>query len=261
MTDIHSHIIFNVDDGCFKKETSLDILKEEAEGGVTDFILTPHTDNFNADPVKINAHLEELKKMTQEAGLNINLYLGAEVSPELPPDAFIKKGINITMGHEGKYVLLGPTFGSTFNKNSFNEIIYDLQLKGKIPIIAHPERMIYFQEDPEILVGFLHGGCLLQVNAASLWGKYGEHAKEFVHKIIKLKWASFAATDNHRPHGFSIMKKAYEVISQEFSPAEAEKLLVENPRCVLENKALCNYDFKEWEPEKKKKKFLFFTLK
>lgn len=260
MTDIHSHILFDVDDGCFSPETSIQVLKEEEAGGVKDIFLTPHTDNFDADPEKIRNNFQILKKLAEKENINIRLHLGAEVSPELTPDAFMSKGINIQMGENGKYVLLGPVFEPVFSQNSFNKVVYDIQIKGMIPIIAHPERMAYFREKPEILLGFLHGGCLLQINGPSLYGKYGEAAKEFAEKIMKLNWVSFAGSDSHRIHGYSVLEKTYQTIKENYGEEKAKDLLIRNPKNILENRAMCNYDFKEWQEEPKKKKSIFASF-
>lgn len=261
MIDIHSHILFGVDDGCFQLETAMQVLKEENNGGVTDFILTPHIDTFEFDVEKFRKHFNILQNAIKEENLNINIYKGAEVGPDFVPSISIKKGINLTLGENGKYLLVGPFFTTEFNVNQFNSVIYDLQTNGIIPIIAHPERMHYFRNDPELLLSYVNRGCLLQINGPSLLGKYGEEIQNFVNKIIKLKWVTFVGSDNHRPHNGSIMHKTYTYIKSNYSEELAKELMVDNPKNILNNQAIVNYDFKDWIPEKKKHKSFFNFFK
>ena len=260
MIDIHSHTLFGVDDGCFMLETSIQTLKEEAQCGVTDVFCTPHIDTYDFDVELFRNNFNILEEKVKEENINITLHKGAEIGPNFTPSILMKKNIDLTMGESGKYVLIGPFFGPTFSKTSFDAVLYDLQMLGKIPIIANPERMSYFQEDPEQLTTFLNRGCLLQMNGPSLLGKYGETCKEFAHKILKLGWISFVATDNHHPHSYSMLHKAYSHIKTLYGEPLAKELIVTNPQKVINNQPMVKYDYDDWVEEKKKKSFWGFLF-
>ena len=261
MIDIHTHILFGVDDGCFLPETSMEVLREEAEGGVEEIFLTPHTNTPGPIIETFEEKKDILNKKLKEENLNIKLHLGAEVGPEINPSVYLNENFDITMGSNGKYILIGPYFTPTFNQNTFEYIIYDIQNIGKIPIIAHPERMTYFREDPELLINYVNRGCLLQVNGTSLLGNRGEECKNFAEKILKLNWVTFIASDTHRSHGCSVMKKTFDYLTETVGEKKAKQYMCENPKLITENIPYSNYDFLEWPEEKNNKKsFFLFNL-
>ena len=81
MIDIHSHVIFGVDDGAKTLEESIKIIKEEIDNGITDLICTPHyrAGMFNASIESIEKNFLILKEEVLKQNLSINLYLGREV--------------------------------------------------------------------------------------------------------------------------------------------------------------------------------------
>ena len=250
MIDIHNHIIFDVDDGCITKDTSIKVILEEMEAGVTDFFLTPHVDfNENISNLdKIEQHYNILCNEIKEMGHNINLHLGYELGPGFNIAEYIQKGKDLTLGNNSRYVLIGPFF-SQLSRN-VDVILFDLQMMGKTPIIAHPERMYYYIEAPSILESYLNKGFLFQLNGPSLLGKYGKEIKEFAHKLIDLNWVSFVASDNHRNHGYSIMGKVKDYIVENWGEAKAIELLETNPKKIISNESIF-VDYKEWKEDKK----------
>ncbi|MBQ7256265.1 MAG: hypothetical protein IJS60_01055 [Abditibacteriota bacterium] len=262
MIDIHSHVLFDVDDGCFHIETSIETIKEEAQGGVTDIICTPHVDSEDVDIEKHRNHFNQLKERLKEENINVNIHTGAEIGPNFNPSILWNRGINLSVDGLNKYALIGPFFTDKYYETSFQTVLYDLQMLKIIPIIAHPERMSYFQDNPELLTNFLNQGCLLQVNAQSLLGLYDEKCETFSNRLLELNYISFVASDKHRKYGFSLMEKAYNHIKENYGEALANKLCYENPKKILDSVPMVNYDYKTWtEPPKPKKSFWSFLKK
>ena len=261
MIDIHSHVLFNVDDGCFHINTSIEAIKEEVKGGVTDIFCTPHIDTPDVDFKKLKEHFDILKEKIKEENINVSIHTGAEIGPNFNPSSLINKGINITLAGNSKYALIGPFFTEEFYKNSFQAIIYDLQMLKVIPIIAHPERMSYFQKDPELLINFMNQGCLLQINAPSLLGMYNETCKFYAERMLQLNWVTFIASDKHRKYNLSLLEETYKYLKENYNEDLANKILCENPKKILDNIPMVNYDYKPWSETTKEKKSIWDFFK
>ena len=81
MYDLHSHIIYGVDDGSPDAATSRELLKMAASCGTKHIIATPHVIELNNCPSweRINAGVAELKEMAAEEKLDLAIYTGAEI--------------------------------------------------------------------------------------------------------------------------------------------------------------------------------------
>ena len=82
MKDLHSHLLFGIDDGCKDIGESITLLKNAQEQGITDLVLTPHymeETRYNCNNKEKNKRFEELKTEAKKEGIEINLYLGNEV--------------------------------------------------------------------------------------------------------------------------------------------------------------------------------------
>ena len=82
MTDVHSHILFNIDDGSFYIEESITLLKDLKSIGFTDIILTPHYikgSEYSANNQTKIERFSELKEEIKKQNIGINIYLGNEI--------------------------------------------------------------------------------------------------------------------------------------------------------------------------------------
>lgn len=198
MIDIHSHIIFGVDDGAESMEESVRMLQAAYEAGVTVIIATPHLKN----DLKESPDLVENYRAVADAARvhNITVCLGNEVriNPFLPD--IIKKNAHVTLD-KSRYLLLEFPFDSI--PIYADEIIYKLNLMDITTVIAHPERNLCFAKDIKLLTKYIEMGCLIQINAGSLLGVYGFRAKRLVKKLIHLGNVHFIASDAHSPEAYS----------------------------------------------------------
>ncbi len=205
MVDIHSHIIHSVDDGSDSIETSLKMIKEELSQGVDKIILTPHLRHgiFEVADEKIRENFIELKNKCKEQNLPVELYLGREIT--LYKNLFhdIKNGNFIPLSNE-KYILIEFPY---YNDVGIDEVCYNIDLLGFIPVIAHVERYEYFRT-VENVKSAKAVGALIQVNASSIIGKSGAKEKKFVKLLLKNKLVDFVGSDYHM-HRENFMKSAY----------------------------------------------------
>ena len=206
MIDIHSHIMYGIDDGSKNIETSLEILKDAYNNGVTDIFLTPHyveDSRYNTNNNDKEEILNTLKEKLKEENVNINLYIGNEI--------FINENISkyidnkeIASLNNSNYLLIELPMGRMFNNTK--EIFFNLIREGYIVILAHPERYRYLQEDEKKLEELLEMGILLQGNYRSLFGYYGKDAKKALSKFIKKHQISFIGSDIHKNDGYNLKK-------------------------------------------------------
>lgn len=197
MVDVHSHILFSVDDGSKSLEESIELLKKLRGVGFTDVILTPHFINGSSYQVQNEEKQEKfniLKEQVSKNNIDINIYLGNEIFINDNIKNLIKSNIISTLNNT-KYVLVELPFHNQIL--NLLDIIYELKISGLIPVIAHPERYTYFQENPKLLDSLREEGVLFQGNYSSVLEGYGKHAKKLIKYMFKKGYIDFLGTDIH----------------------------------------------------------------
>lgn len=210
-TDLHSHLIPGIDDGSPDINTSLALIKDLHELGYRKLITTPHIMQgyYPNDASTILPGLELLRVEIERLHIPVQLYAAAEY--------LLDSGLMEMLGNgeplltlSGKKVLVELSFVAP--PMQLHDFLYQLQLKGYDPVIAHPERYLYYHNDPEQYKKFLDLGCELQVNLLSLKGHYGKGVKKAALKLIDNQWPAYLATDLHHPghiSGLQSMNKDY----------------------------------------------------
>ncbi|MDD6223708.1 MAG: hypothetical protein PUB18_01755 [bacterium] len=236
MIDLHNHSLPTVDDGAKDYEEAIKNIEYLIERGVTDIVFTSHyilNSRYSINVVERQKILARLSKMLNTS--KINLYLGNEV--------FINDSISdllvqneITTLNMSKYLLV--EFPLNHPICHLDQFICELNDQGITPIIAHPERYIYFQKHPEKIEEILEYDCLLQCNLGSINKQFGRKAKKLMKTLLKKDLVSFIATDFHhvvsKDYITSSIKKLKKIISNE----KLHQLCYENPKKVLENETI-----------------------
>lgn len=196
MIDIHSHILPKVDDGAGDMEEAITMARIYIDNGIKKVIATPHYIDGYANSLKEEniLVLEKLKEALNKEGLELEVYLGNEIYITMDIIDLLEEGKVSTLNNS-RYVLIEfPMLDIPMYSES---IIYELLLKGYVPIIAHPERNRNIIEDPNILYGFIEKGALAQLNLPSLEGVYGEKIKTTAEILLKHNMIHFVGTDAH----------------------------------------------------------------
>ena len=171
MEDIHSHLLYGIDDGSKSIEESISILKDMQDLGIDQLVLTPHYvegSKYNCNNHDKKKLYQELVQKCQEEGIKITLYLGNEVFITPNIIELLEKG-EITSINNSRYVLFEFPLRQIYHNT--RTIISQLVSNGYVPILAHPERYETFQEYPEAVEEYLRMGVLMQGNFPSLFGK------------------------------------------------------------------------------------------
>jgi len=194
-TDMHSHVLHNLDDGAENLEESVQILTKFVELGYKKAILTPHImgDAYQNTPVGIREKLSLLKNVAH--GLGIQIECAAEYYID---ESFYKKlelNEEILSFGSNKYVLIETSY---INESSYlTHVCFELQSKGFSPVLAHPERYTYMYDDFKKYKDMFERGLLFQINLNSLVGYYSDTSKKIAEKLIDNKMVHFVGTDCH----------------------------------------------------------------
>lgn len=231
--DLHSHILYGIDDGSKTIEQSKKELDLAFKIGMKAIVCTPHM--CYGHHFKINKVIEKYNILKEYANdLGIKLYLGNEIlyNSETVIRLRNKKIIPI---NGTRYVLL--EFKRTENK-SFEEIISnieDIMDEGYKVILAHPEFNIYYRKI-EYVKRLKQEGVLLQMDASSVFRK-NKKAYKFSKKLLKMGLIDIVSSDTHCTKKRSIMiyKKAYHKIVKKYGLNYAEQLFYKNPLMILKN--------------------------
>lgn len=212
MIDMHNHILFGVDDGCQTIDESIRMIEKAHDVGVTAMILTPHyapLRGYVASHDTIQDKFHELKQAIDERAIPVHLYLGREIDEVKDIDALLKEGTVQTMNGTN-YVLVD--FG--MSKTDIDEYCYELIINGYKPIIAHPERYNYI-DDEQLYHRWKKTGALLQVNASSLFHPKNKQTKKVIKYLIKHKLIDLIGSDSHRaPKNYDDFAKGYELLEK-----------------------------------------------
>jgi protein-tyrosine phosphatase len=86
---------------------------------------------------------------------------------------------------------------------------------------------------------WMRTGCLVQITASSLSGRFGKHAQALAWELLGKNWVHFIATDAHNLEGRKpALRAAYEAVARRFGEAAAQRLCVENPRAAYESQPM-----------------------
>jgi len=194
--DMHSHLIPGIDDGAPDMETALELIQGMADLGFKKLITTPHImwDMYQNTPARILEKLEELRAEVKNRGIEITISAGAEYFM----DDYFKELVDNKeplMTIHGKMVLV--EFSMASPPFDLKEILFEMQLQGYTPIIAHPERYIYLERNRDFYIELKAAGYLFQLNLLSLAGFYGKSSVDLANHLIHQDFYDLVGTDLH----------------------------------------------------------------
>ncbi len=194
--DIHSHLIPGIDDGSPNMETSVKLVKKFVDLGFKKIVTTPHVmcDYYQNTPDKILRGLNDLREELQKQNINIDISAAAEYNLDDGFQELIDKKEILTFGDN--HVLFELPFMQ--EPKNLQEIIFNLQMAGYKPILAHPERYTYWYDTFDRYEELKARGVLLQMNLLSLTGHYSPQTKKVSEKIVDANLIDAIGTDCHR---------------------------------------------------------------
>lgn len=251
MIDIHCHILPGVDDGAETMEDALEMAKAAVREGIKQIIVTPHhkRSHYDNPRVIVTQKVAEMNSVLINEGIPLKLSIGQEVRIFGDLLEEYEHGEIATLNDQN-YLLI--EFPSNHVPSYAEQLFYELQLKGLIPVIAHPERNQQMIEQPDKLYSLIEKGAISQVTAASLTGAFGKKIQQFSFQLIEANLTHVIASDAHNTHsrGFK-MAEAMDLIEKKYGQ-DYLYLFLENAEYMLDGKMI----YKEI-PQKIKRKKLF----
>ncbi len=238
ITDLHSHILFGIDDGADTIEESVEMLKMAEKQGVRNLFCTSH--HWQSAPSDYEKNFALLKEQVKSEGININLYTGMEILceddsyfPETLRD--IKNGTVKTLNNTDYVLLEMSPFMST--KEIYDCVNTVFEQTGKKAVLAHVERYRVLDGEDKIIAQLKELGCLFQINAYSLVEEQNDRIRNFARKLLSEKLVNFIGSDAHRidhrpPELTSGVEYIYETCDKNYADEvcfkNAERLIINN---------------------------------
>lgn len=204
--DMHSHLLPGIDDGSPDINTSIGLIKGFADLGYQKIIATPHIlwELYPNTTEIIEKKRDEVKKAIEEAGINIELRAAAEYFiDDYFAEELKKKTPLLTISDN----IVLVEFSMITVPLDLNEILFEMQMQGYQPVLAHPERYTYLMRKKEFFDQLKDAGCLFQLNLLSLSGYYGESVQTLADYLLKKNYYDFAGTDLHHERHLSLLQK------------------------------------------------------
>jgi tyrosine-protein phosphatase YwqE len=192
--DMHSHLLPGIDDGSPDNDTSNKLIQGLTDLGYKKLITTPHImwDLYKNDAQTIASAYRSLQLGPEKSAMP--LHTAAEYYLDDHFDKFLLDNTPL-LTIKDKLVLVEVSFVTV--PVNFKQMLFNLQINGYQPILAHPERYLYFGDDKKKYDELREAGCLFQLNLLSLNGYYGKGPLELAEYLIKKKYVDLLGTDLH----------------------------------------------------------------
>ena len=240
MIDIHSHIVFDVDDGPRNLADSRALLEESYRQGVRTIISTSHRRKgmFETPENKIVEHFKLVQEIAKEISDDLTVLYGAEIYYTSDVLDKLEKKIIPSLA-DTRYALI--EFSMTTPYKEIHTALSNVLRLGITPVVAHIERYHCLENDEKKVRDLIDMGCYMQINSSSvlkpkLFGDKYKFMKKRARFFLEKDLVHFVASDMHnlddRP---PYMEEAYQIISKKYGVAYAEQLFRKNQEILLRN--------------------------
>jgi protein-tyrosine phosphatase len=231
--DLHCHWVAGVDDGARTPDDSLAMLRALAGVGFGTVMATPHMrtgmfDNARADLE--SAYARTVAALEPAGDLPV---LGLSSEHHLDDVVFARLMAGRGLPYPPGNAALIEFPNERFPVRSA-ERLFELRCKRIRPVLAHPERYRPVWNDIRTLDPLVDGGTVLLLDVAALVGKYGRAPKRAACELLEEGYYYAACSDAHRARDADDVAQGIEKLRQLMGDEEADFLLIEGPRRILE---------------------------
>lgn len=203
--DIHSHLLPGIDDGAKNLDDSLRLIKALQGFGAKQFVTTPHIIQYfyDNDFQSIKSTEKVFHKNLEQNNISIPVRAAAEYMMD---ESFVKlfqSSALLTL--KDNYVLVEMSYLNP--PIQLYSIIFELQVAGYIPILAHPERYTFYHNNLDEYKKLINSGCLFQLNLLSVVGYYGAGIARIADYLLKNGMYNFVGSDVHHDNHIAAFEK------------------------------------------------------
>lgn len=193
--DIHSHLLPGIDDGAKTIKDTIKLAKAFQEIGVSQFTTTPHISHYiwNNSPEDIIKNHKETSLLVEESNIKIPFRAAAEYFMDDWFENHFQNEKLLTL--KDNYVLVEMSYMNA--PVQLYKILFDLQVAGYIPVLAHPERYLFYHKNFSEYEKLKKAGCLFQLNLLATVGYYGGEITKAAEELLKKGMYDFVGTDVH----------------------------------------------------------------
>jgi protein-tyrosine phosphatase len=204
--DMHSHLLPDLDDGLKTLEETIIFIKRLQELGYSKLICTPHiiSDIYPNNHETILPKLELVKTALKENNIDIIIEAAAEYMVDMEMEKLVLAGTPLLTFGTNLILIEMSYVGASPN---IEQVIFQLRVRGLQPVLAHPERYLFYHNNFENYQRFVDLGCMFQINLLSLLGYYGKPVKTIAEKLLKNKMVDLVGTDMHHERHLEALKE------------------------------------------------------
>ncbi len=238
MIDLHSHILPEIDDGSKDMEMSLSMARLYVENGFERVVATCHYFGEGKGPQIEDLEMakSDLEDMLDREGIDLKIELGNELylSPDIMENIQSGKALSLA---GSRYILIELPANEV--PDYTEDILYEMQIKGYIPIIAHPERNSEIVRNPNILYTLVEKGSMAQLNLHSMTGMYGKDVMNTAAALLKYNLIHFVGTDSHSDRRRSpIVKNSLKLLETKVGKERYFRIVYQNPELLIQDKVI-----------------------
>ena len=239
MVDLHAHILPGLDDGAVDMDEAISMCRIAASDGISTIVATPHTGNgvYTNGRDRILDGVATLNAGLREEDIHVEILPGADVYVNRDMAGMIAAGNAMTVNDGGRYMMIELPWQMI--PAGFEDWIFDLELKGIVPIITHPERNLAVAENMRELHKWVKLGALVQITAMSITGQFGSMVRESARRMLKDNLVHVISTDAHSPSQRPpVLSRARDAAARLIGGTQAATLVDTNPRMIIEGKSV-----------------------
>jgi protein-tyrosine phosphatase len=233
LIDLHCHILPGIDDGAPTMDVALKMARIAADDGIKMVACTPHIypGMYENTAQIISTATDALRVALAEAGIELSLCYASDT--HVAPDLISKLQAGaIPSFNGGRYFLLEPPHHVA--PPNFESYVFNIMAAGFVPIITHPERLSWIEQDYDSFVRLANKGVWMQLTAGSLTGRFGVNARYWAERMLDEGLVHILATDSH---GYERrapwLREGVDAAAKWVGDVEAQHMVTTRPEAVL----------------------------
>jgi protein-tyrosine phosphatase len=233
--DLHSHILYGLDDGAQSLEESLEMAREAISAGIRAVVCTPHyiAGSFENDHRVVIEAVSEFRAELARHRIPLEVFPGAELRIDFELLDKIRGGRVMSLNDTGRFVLVEAP--NDFLPDHLHGFFRELLREPVTPVLAHPERNFTLVQRPEVVFQWVQEGVLVQITSGSLLGTFGREIQKLAFHWLRRRLVHLIASDAHdlrsrQPR----LAECVPIVERLLGAEWAERIFVKHPRYILD---------------------------